>query len=503
MEASRTNAGGRLLSQNSEGSCAKRSSLKIRDKDGTNISILQHEELRSQHDAYLKLIENSCGKAADVPPSSLVSRAEKLASSAKKQQVGTSASLLQTFSTIPRGAPVISPASSEQKSYAELLERASKRAIQVSVNRQVAITSSAEPLVVDLTSSPEPSVIDITSSPEPEERMMDVDEEEEEKEDQLFRQGASPLNRPTNSLELKLMKSPYYNNDFVNKIIEQIARSSEEIDRRRQLAYLEFAKSHEERLAMENKLFVVTKRIVIRSLQPNFKKTRPAILDLEEHDCQKFNKLINGPRNEVLVEKFSMQIHRYDISTLVGGCWLNDKIINFYMNLLMDRSKRQSGLIPSVYAMNSFFLQRLQHDGYSAVQRWTRKVDLFSNDIVLVPVHCGSIHWCLAIIHLRDRTLKYYDSMGNPNQPVLNILESYLKSESLDKRKQPFDTECFRIESVPAEKLPQQRNLDDCGVFCCMYAEYISRDQEISFSQENMSYFRKKMVLDVCKGELD
>lgn len=207
--------------------------------------------------------------------------------------------------------------------------------------------------------------------------------------------------------------------------------------------------------------------------------------------------------SKVLVEKFSMRIHRYDILTLVGTSWVNDEIINFYMNLLMDRSKRRAGQMPRVYAMNTFFLQRLQQEGYKAVRRWTRKVDLFSNDIVLVPVHSENVHWCLAVIDLRYFKILYYDSLGKSNQNVLDTLEKYLKSESLDKRQQPFDTAGFLIDSIPADKLPQQKNCSDCGVFCCMFAEYISRDEEISFSQAQMSFFRKKMVLDICSGELN
>ena len=31
------------------------------------------------------------------------------------------------------------------------------------------------------------------------------------------------------------------------------------------------------------------------------------------------------------------------------------------------------------------------------MKRWTRKVDVFSYDILLVPVHLG-MHWCLAVV---------------------------------------------------------------------------------------------------------
>lgn len=185
---------------------------------------------------------------------------------------------------------------------------------------------------------------------------------------------------------------------------------------------------------------------------------------------------------------------------MLGSSWLNDEVINFYMSLLTERSELRAGELPSVYAMNTFFVPRLLQNGHGGVKRWTRKVDLFSKDIIPVPVHCNGVHWCMAIIHMRNKTIRYYDSMGKPNQDVLDALESYLRQESLDKRKQPFDTSGFKIESVP--NVPQQTNGSDCGVFSCMFAEYITRDAPITFSQEHMEYFRKKMVLEIAGGQL-
>uniref|UniRef100_A0A1B0B6J7 Ubiquitin-like protease family profile domain-containing protein n=1 Tax=Glossina palpalis gambiensis TaxID=67801 RepID=A0A1B0B6J7_9MUSC len=172
------------------------------------------------------------------------------------------------------------------------------------------------------------------------------------------------------------------------------------------------------------------------------------------------------------------------------------------MNLLTDRGekKSKSNGLPTVYAMNTFFIPCLMKAGYGGVKRWTRKVDIFTKDILPVPVHVGGVHWCMAIIHLKNRTIKYYDSMGTPNPNVLKALEQYLKDESMDKRKQPFDTSQFLIESVP--DVPRQMNGSDCGVFSCMFAEYVTRNKEITFSQQNMEYFRQKMILEIVQGEL-
>ncbi len=73
---------------------------------------------------------------------------------------------------------------------------------------------------------------------------------------------------------------------------------------------------------------------------------------------------------------------------------LISQVINFYMNLLVERSKDPS--LPSVNTFNTFFYPKLRSSGYSAVRRWTKKMDIFSKDILLVPVHLG-VHWCLSV----------------------------------------------------------------------------------------------------------
>ena len=204
----------------------------------------------------------------------------------------------------------------------------------------------------------------------------------------------------------------------------------------------------------------------------------------------------------MLVSKFNLNITRRDIHTLLGQNWLNDEVINFYMNLLTERGekKNESHGYPQVYAMNTFFVPRLLQAGHGGVKRWTRKVDIFAKDVIPVPVHVGGVHWCMAIIHMKNKTIRYYDSMGSPNPNVLKALEQYLRDESMQKRKLPFDTSQFEIESV--RDVPRQMNGSDCGVFSCMFAEYISRNRDITFSKKNMEYFRQKMILEIVQGEL-
>ncbi|XP_060793429.1 sentrin-specific protease 1 [Neoarius graeffei] len=209
--------------------------------------------------------------------------------------------------------------------------------------------------------------------------------------------------------------------------------------------------------------------------------------------------LRGGGQDDTLSEGFRLSITRKDLQTLSHLNWLNDEVINFYMNMLVERSK--SPYLPSVYAFNTFFFTKLRSSGYSAVRRWTKKVDIFSVDIILVPVHLG-VHWCLSVVDFRKKTITYFDSMGGSNDEACRILLKYLKQESEDKKKQEFDASGWILHSKKRNEIPQQMNGSDCGVFTCKYAEYITKDKPITFTQKHMPYFRRRMAWEILNRKL-
>jgi sentrin-specific protease 1 len=50
--------------------------------------------------------------------------------------------------------------------------------------------------------------------------------------------------------------------------------------------------------------------------------------------------------------------------------------------------------------------------------------------------------------------------------------------------------------------VPQQTNCYDCGVFVCMYADYLIDDLPLTFTQDNMIHFRQKICADILRGSL-
>lgn len=319
--------------------------------------------------------------------------------------------------------------------------------------------------------------------------------------------------------EKSLKQSKYTQDDFVT----DLTREKETNERRREMKAKETAVQFykEKRLESEEQLvsrirrsLTLSRRLPVPVKEPLYipdeSESDESVVEVEDEEIvDEFPELSDeqemivtqalrgGSSDQVLVEGFKLQICRRDIFTLSGLNWLNDEVINFYMNLLMERGGQNN--MPKVYCFNTFFYPKLMSGGHQSVRRWTKQVDLFSFDYVLVPVHLG-MHWCLAVVDFRRREIRYYDSMGSNNQKCLDALMNYLGRESQEKRQSVMDFDGWQF--FAPKDIPQQMNGSDCGMFACKFAEYITRDANISFTQEHMPYFRRRMIYEIVKKQL-
>ena len=130
------------------------------------------------------------------------------------------------------------------------------------------------------------------------------------------------------------------------------------------------------------------------------------------------SKMMGSPPVEI-------NIHRHHLQCLQPGEWLNDEVINVWMDYIKDRNQRLNGLdagsMPSVYIMKTLFYTRMcviegalgRQDcfDFPGVRRWTKKVDVFAHDMIFIPLHQG-MHWALAVVNMRAKKIQYFDSMG-------------------------------------------------------------------------------------------
>ncbi|XP_051568345.1 sentrin-specific protease 2-like isoform X1 [Myxocyprinus asiaticus] len=210
--------------------------------------------------------------------------------------------------------------------------------------------------------------------------------------------------------------------------------------------------------------------------------------------------LAQSDPNLVLCSAFKLRITQRDLATLQEGSWLNDEVINFYMNLVMSRSEQEVGG-RKVYSFSTFLFPKLHSGGHTAVRRWTKAVDLFQYDIILVPLHLG-VHWSLAVVDFKSKSVRSYDSMGQRHDDICNMILLYLKEEFKVKKGKDLDILKWTVSSLRPTEIPQQKNGSDCGVFVCKYADYITRGCNLTFRQNHMPFFRKAMIWEILNQKL-
>ncbi|KAJ3683714.1 hypothetical protein LUZ60_013941 [Juncus effusus] len=219
-----------------------------------------------------------------------------------------------------------------------------------------------------------------------------------------------------------------------------------------------------------------------------------------------YDALYGRDSGKVLVthENSNIEISKQIIRCLRPGGWLNDEVINLYLELLKEREKREPNKFLNCHFFNTFFYKKLISGksgyDYKSIKRWTthKKLgySLIDCDKIFVPVHKG-IHWCLAIINVKNKSFQYLDSLGGTDFKVFEILAKYVMDEFKDKSNIEIDINSWKKEKING--LPMQQNGWDCGMFMLKYIDFLSRGLSLFFSQEHMEYFRKRTAKEILR----
>lgn len=124
--------------------------------------------------------------------------------------------------------------------------------------------------------------------------------------------------------------------------------------------------------------------------------------------------------------KKKAEVNLGDRDRLRTDDFLNDNLIAFYMRFLQDHLERTNPeTAKRIYFFNSYFFATLAKDArtrginYTGVEKWTRNVDLFSYDYIVVPIN-ESAHWYVAVIcNLPSLSLDSGDSVDAAQTPTL------------------------------------------------------------------------------------
>jgi sentrin-specific protease 1 len=141
---------------------------------------------------------------------------------------------------------------------------------------------------------------------------------------------------------------------------------------------------------------------------------------------------------------------------------------------------------------------------YDRVRSWANRTpcrNIFLLKRLLIPVNIHNTHWACVCINFPGHTITYLDSDYTPARATTYTEATlrYLQDEHLQRVRQPLPTHRW---SSPHIDTPQQDNVNDCGVFCCTYMDYILQDKPWDFDARHTPYLRYCMALTLIQQHL-
>jgi Ulp1 family protease len=81
----------------------------------------------------------------------------------------------------------------------------------------------------------------------------------------------------------------------------------------------------------------------------------------------------------------------------------------------------------------------------------------------------------------------------------------YLPEEAKDKKNKVLDMSNWTVTAGTQQirGLPQQSNGVDCGMFATLFADFLSDDLPLAFSQEEILTYRKRFGAAILRGHLN
>ncbi|POS87504.1 hypothetical protein EPUL_000678 [Erysiphe pulchra] len=193
-----------------------------------------------------------------------------------------------------------------------------------------------------------------------------------------------------------------------------------------------------------------------------------------------------------------------DFKTLLDQrAWLNDEIINSYIEWIVDAANRNAleeisrfdlkpSSIPSFIAHNSFFYETLKKRGPKSLERLMKRkgapgISLLEVDSIFIPI-CNGLHWTLGVVRPVAKTIEYFDSMGgNPSQFVF-FIQMWLKNQLGES----YSSEEW---TIPKTACANQTNGYDCGVFVCTNAFCVAVGLDtLCYDESDMTRQRKNIA---------
>jgi Ulp1 family protease len=129
---------------------------------------------------------------------------------------------------------------------------------------------------------------------------------------------------------------------------------------------------------------------------------------------------------------------------------------------------------------------------------------------ICIPIHHG-LHIMCAVIYMEQKKIKYYNSLHFDNltrhgcthkikmqEDTLQALRDNLQNKYMKNKHKdlPNEWKLYTICKVPQQDMT---NITVCGVFVCIYCNFILNECKLNFNQHNITngHWRDRMILSI------
>jgi len=314
----------------------------------------------------------------------------------------------------------------------------------------------------------------------------------ERKEDSTFSRSKALGNRDINSTDIRTTPN---NDDFPKNTPNQSTNlttinQKEVYKNERKESELSYIQITSNSSHIQNTVFSKTRKN-IRSKQATTIKTN------NSWDYQSVHQILYSTDDidSIISQIGNSTITKRNIQTLKPETWLNDEVINTFLALAIKQHNRTTATSNGnlVHCFNSFFFTKLcQNNAYSYenVERFSRRVhngDIFCLEKLIIPININGNHWTIVCINFSQKSILYLDSLGGQSTLHTKSCIRYLQDEYMRRHHSPLvNIHEWSIRNN-REGTPKQKNNYDCGVFVCLYALHLIRNEPFNFTQADIN----------------
>ena len=114
-----------------------------------------------------------------------------------------------------------------------------------------------------------------------------------------------------------------------------------------------------------------------------------------------------------------------DIKNILCNNWLNDNVINFFLNgcfwlqglRIINKNSTENDIF-----FRTNFIQSVIESDYNTIKRkfveiYRKKLikdgNIINVNCIIIPVNINNIHWVLFVMDIKNKSLQYYDSLSS------------------------------------------------------------------------------------------